>query len=702
MEGFSDALEDALYIHALTTGRLELSKPWPKYSEEEIQQYIRQIEEKDPLQSTLEAICQQPLGFYLFTRYLRSIGRHDLANFFVESASLQITSSMNAAKLLKKFINNYMIISPLSLFASSSSRSSQQQQRRRSSFSLPVFQFSLARSKYAAITPDTTAESVTIRPRRDQSLLITGPAVDRLLAKLGITDHHRNLRTSAKTTASNTSIPNNTNSSIVSPLSTTPPTTVPGLRMNSNSNLYLLSPRQNSQITFGSTQTALTASNNNSNGQKRLSFTTEKQILYELTVLDSLIFNIVKQQYEQSFRQSSELSLYYRIQYMIQSYTPKEEEFDFLRVLGRGGFGKVTAVRSCITGKLYALKIMNKKRIKLKRAIKMCISEKNILQLISASPYIISLKYSFTTSSDIYLILDLMIGGDLSYHLNNNNFTLEQSKYYTARLILALSTLHDYHYIYRDLKPENILLDADGQSKLSDLGLVCYVNEPGISTVCGTRGYWAPEVLSINLNDPTTYYSYPVDWFSLGCCLYEFLTGTSPFRTERAYLWKAGNNNPSSIEKMTKQEKDYSLDSALLEMEPDLTLIEDLIVRDLISKLLIKNPKHRLGTRHYEDIMNHEWFHGIQWSSLHAMIPPFKPTLNKGGNAALSSEIGDFDDDHLLDKVIWDDKDEEMFHDWFYLSPSAIQEEFVEYLVHQDKESARDRSVKSNGCCCVT
>lgn len=65
MEGFSDALEDALYIHALTTGRLELSKPWPKYSEEEIQQYIRQIEEKDPLQSTLEAICQQPLGFYL-------------------------------------------------------------------------------------------------------------------------------------------------------------------------------------------------------------------------------------------------------------------------------------------------------------------------------------------------------------------------------------------------------------------------------------------------------------------------------------------------------------------------------------------------------------------------------------------------------------------------------------------------------------
>jgi serine/threonine protein kinase len=216
----------------------------------------------------------------------------------------------------------------------------------------------------------------------------------------------------------------------------------------------------------------------------------------------------------------------------------------------------------------------------------------------------------------------------------------------------------------------------------------------GLSMICGTRGYWAPEILLVNPKDPKTFYSYSVDWFSLGCCLYEFLTGTSPFRSEKAYFFKYhqkhGNSSTKqqqhlSLDILSKEEKDYSLDCALLEMEPELEEIEDLQARDLISKLLIKNPRKRLGSRSYEDIMNHEWFSDISWSSLHCMKPPFKPSLK--GNAALASEIGEFNDEKELKKLSWDDKvDNEVYSKWDYISSFGIQEEFVELLISQDTQ----------------
>jgi beta-adrenergic-receptor kinase len=520
----------------------------------------------------------------------------------------------------------------------------------------PKYPFSLARSKYAAITPDSGATSsshplsdVQVHTRPDASIYITGSVVDKLLTKLKISDKNNSLRI-----------------------------------------------KRESQ-------------NNDHN-------------YHDLAKVDQGIFQLVKEQYYASFILSPEFQKFYEIKMIIQKdYSSlTETEFDCMRVLGKGGFGRVFACRSAYTGKLFAMKVMNKKRIKMNKTNKMCLAERDILFLLPPTPFIISLKYSFTNQDNLYLVLDLMIGGDLSYHLNERNFTLEETKYYTVRIIMALITLHDLNYVYRDLKPENILLDADGQSKLSDLGLVDKIAPEckGLAMVCGTRGYWAPEILLADPKRSETYYSFDVDWFSLGCCIYEFLTGFSPFRNEKAINWKklggGGSNQAcrtssssdyskdgvgsvtSAKEKerhkdnakqffSAKESQDYSLDCALLEMEPDLSEIENLAARDLIAKLLIKNPKKRFGhNKNYQEIMSHEFFSDISWNSVHTMKPPFQPLLKS--NAALSSEVGDFVDDKELKKVDWEKKDEDFLRAWNYISPDGLQEEFVEFLVNQEEQ----------------
>jgi beta-adrenergic-receptor kinase len=245
-----------------------------------------------------------------------------------------------------------------------------------------------------------------------------------------------------------------------------------------------------------------------------------------------------------------------------QDRTVVEEDFFVMRVLGRGGFGLVTgeyiiiffsslcdAAESChnsadgplpspackkgTSGKLYAMKVMNKKRIKLKKAEKLTLSEQECLANVN-SPFVVNLKYSFQSKTDVFLILDLMTGGDLSYHLSQKGcFPTDECLYYSARIILGLQALHDQGYVYRDLKPENCLLGDDGRVKLTDLGLAVKIT-PDLHGAAGTRGYWAPEMLDRDDSGKRKNYGRMVDWFSFGCCLAEFISGTSPFRSQAA------------------------------------------------------------------------------------------------------------------------------------------------------------------------
>jgi beta-adrenergic-receptor kinase len=270
--------------------------------------------------------------------------------------------------------------------------------------------------------------------------------------------------------------------------------------------------------------------------------------------------------------------------------------------LGRGGFGLVNACKRCTTGKLYAMKMLNKKRIKMKKAEALCLQERNILASIH-SPYVVCLKYAFATTTDLYLILDLMTGGDLGFHLSRKGrFSEKETKYYAARTLLGLASMHEKNIAYRDLKPENILMDEEGYTKISDLGLACKVGRSGLSGTCGTRGYWAPEMLRRDAQDKRERYNVSVDWFSFGCCVYEFMYGISPFRTDKARKW-------GDFPKLDKTDRDKAIDLAIQQMEPDFDAhVFDDVAKDLILRLLHKDGRARLGANGHREIIAHPWF----------------------------------------------------------------------------------------------
>jgi len=377
----------------------------------------------------------------------------------------------------------------------------------------------------------------------------------------------------------------------------------------------------------------------------------------------------------------------------IQDKKVVEEDFFVMRVLGRGGFGLVTACKKGTSGKLYAMKVMNKKRIKIKKAEKLTLNEQKCLADVN-SPFVVKLSYSFQSKTDVFLILDLMTGGDLSFHLSlKGRFPTKECLYYGARIMLGLQALHDRGYVYRDLKPENCLLGEDGRVKLTDLGLATKVT-PTLSGAAGTRGYWAPEMLRRDKNGKRMTYDHMVDWFSFGCCLAEFISGTNPFRSEPALNYGLGKG---------KKTKEKAIDYATLEMTPQFdskTFNED--AADICLRLLDKNAKTRLGANGCKEIMSHPWFHKLKWESIISdrQRPPFIPP--KDVNAAAQSEIGTFAEDRTFHETVLDEKDEAVYKNWDFTSAKAFEAEVLEFLIYERETGEPLLPISVNTSCCCT
>jgi beta-adrenergic-receptor kinase len=204
------------------------------------------------------------------------------------------------------------------------------------------------------------------------------------------------------------------------------------------------------------------------------------------------------------------------------------------------------------------MKVMNKKRIKMKKSEQLALNERQALAAVESN-FVVNLKYSFHSKEDVFLILDLMTGGDLGYHLHQKGrFPKKECQYYAARIMLGLQALHDQDYVYRDLKPENCLLADDGKVKITDLGLATKIT-PSLHGAAGTRGYWAPEMLRRDKKGKRMPYGHTVDWFSFGCCVAEFISGSNPFRSEAALNFGLERG---------KQTKEKAIDCATLEMIP--------------------------------------------------------------------------------------------------------------------------------------
>ncbi|GAX22629.1 beta-adrenergic-receptor kinase [Fistulifera solaris] len=406
---------------------------------------------------------------------------------------------------------------------------------------------------------------------------------------------------------------------------------------------------------------------------------------------ESLVMESLKRDYWRSFLESAK---YKRLLDFLWFRDRRVEPDDFfeMRRLGRGGFGLVTACKKGTSGKLYAMKVMNKRRIKMKKSEQLAINERHALASVE-SKFVVNLKYSFHSKDDIFLILDLMTGGDLGFHLHQKGrFPKREVLYYSARIMLALQALHDKQYVYRDLKPENCLLAEDGRVKITDLGLATKIT-PKLHGAAGTRGYWAPEMLRRDSRGKRMTYTHTVDWFSFGCCLAEFISGSNPFRSEVALNY--------GLEK-GQQTKEKAIDFAIMEMEPEFPPEKfEPDAADLCQQLLRKDEKKRLGYNGCSEIMSHPYFKNINWEAIISdkEIPPFIPA--KDVNAATQSEIGNFVEDKKYQETILTEEDEEHYKDWDWTNPRAFAAEVIEFLIYERTTGEPLLPPKHEACCCA-
>lgn len=335
------------------------------------------------------------------------------------------------------------------------------------------------------------------------------------------------------------------------------------------------------------------------------------------------------------------------------------KDFDLLKVLGKGGYGKVFLVRK-ITGKdagnVFAMKVLKKAAIvKNKKDTAHTKAERNILEAIK-HPFIVDLLYAFQTGKKLYLIMEYCSGGELFSYLEKEGIFLEDvASFYLKEIVLALEHLHQEGIIYRDLKPENVLLDAQGHVKLTDFGLCKESIQDGTvtHTFCGTIEYMAPEILMHSGHGKA------VDWWSFGALMYDMLTGSPPFSAE---------TRKKTIEKILRQK---------LHLPPYLTAD----ARDLIKKLLRRPVHQRLGSGPEDAtaIKNHPFFKDVRWDEvlLRKENPPFKPQLRSDDDTSQfdakftkQPPYDSPDDSHLSESA------NQLFMGFTYMAPSILEETY--------------------------
>uniref|UniRef100_A0A672HX23 non-specific serine/threonine protein kinase n=1 Tax=Salarias fasciatus TaxID=181472 RepID=A0A672HX23_SALFA len=280
-------------------------------------------------------------------------------------------------------------------------------------------------------------------------------------------------------------------------------------------------------------------------------------------------------------------------------------DFDYLKLLGKGTFGKVILVKEKATGMYYAMKILRKEVIIAKDEVAHTVTESRVLQN-TRHPFLTTLKYAFQTHDRLCFVMEYANGGELFFHLSRDRvFTEDRARFYGAEIVSALEYLHSRNVVYRDLKLENLMLDKDGHIKITDFGLCKEGITDGatMKTFCGTPEYLAPEVLEDND------YGRAVDWWGLGVVMYEMMCGRLPFYNQ---------DHERLFELILMEEIRFPKNLA-----PE--------AKALLAGLLKKDPKQRLGggPDDAKEVMSHKFFTSINWQDVtdKKLIPPFKPQV---------------------------------------------------------------------------
>ncbi|KAM6142277.1 rho-associated protein kinase 1 isoform 1-T1 [Phoenicopterus ruber ruber] len=289
----------------------------------------------------------------------------------------------------------------------------------------------------------------------------------------------------------------------------------------------------------------------------------------------------------------------------------KAEDYEVVKVIGRGAFGEVQLVRHKSSRRVYAMKLLSKFEM-IKRSDSAFFWEERDIMAFANSPWVVQLFYAFQDDRYLYMVMEYMPGGDLVNLMSNYDVPEKWARFYTAEVVLALDAIHSMGFIHRDVKPDNMLLDKAGHLKLADFGTCMKMNKEGMvrcDTAVGTPDYISPEVLKSQGGDG--YYGRECDWWSVGVFLYEMLVGDTPFYADSL----------------------VGTYSKIMNHKNSLTFPDDSEISKEAKNLIcafLTDREVRLGRNGVEEIKRHLFFKNDQWAweTLRDTVAPVVPDLS--------------------------------------------------------------------------
>ena len=322
----------------------------------------------------------------------------------------------------------------------------------------------------------------------------------------------------------------------------------------------------------------------------------------------------------------------------------QRNNFSIQYCIGKGGFGKVWRVQYKATRQIYAMKEMHKARVISKHSVTSVLNERKLLAVLK-HPFIVNAQFAFQDEDNLYLVMDLMSGGDLRYHISRERtFTEEQTRFFVSCVVIGLEYLHLNNVVHRDIKPENLVLDSKGYVRLTDFGIAQVVKTETATDTSGTPGYMAPEVMCKQPHGKA------VDYFALGVIAYEFMMGRRPYQG-----------------RSRREIRDEVMAKQVQLRKQDIPIGWSLEAADFINKLIQRRSSSRLGFNGAHEVKNHAWLRSVQWQKMFekTVESPFKPEDGDNFDARVGLQEWK-DEDDIDTSQLRDTGVQEMFCGYYF------------------------------------